>query len=399
MTPHSAFRIPHSSLIPTSLALRESRGQWVLPDVLARRLGLDAAGLRAALRELREAGFQIEVRPGGALRLIAGPDRLDPRELVHGLDTQVVGRRVIVHAETTSTNDLVWASLEAGEPEGVCFFAEYQTGGRGRQGRRWIAPPGTAILMSVGFKKVRGRRSEVGGARKRVSDLRPLASDLLMFAASVATAEAIRSAAGVPCAIEWPNDVTCRDLKVAGILVERRMRNAECGMRNQGSGFGDRDLGPRPAPPRLGNPNPKPGTGLPDSAFRIPHSAFSVVGVGINANVPLSALPPDVRPTATSLAAEAGGPIDRVLLARQLIGALDTWYGVIASGDSALVQERWRELSATVGRRMRILQDGRTFEGEVVDVSAADGLALRLDYGEIRRVRPESATVLVRWPR
>jgi BirA family biotin operon repressor/biotin-[acetyl-CoA-carboxylase] ligase len=322
-----------------STALRASHGQWLLPDVLAGRLGLDERGLRAALRRLREAGHQVEVRPGGALRLVAGADRLDPAEILHDLKTHIIGCSLSVAPETASTNDLAWSALAGGAPDGACFFAEHQTEGRGRLGRRWFAPPCTAVLMSTGVR------------RRDSSAPHPTDSSLLTFAASIATAEAIVAAARVPCAIEWPNDVLCRGRKAAGILVEGRI------------------VAGRPA---------------------------LVLGVGINANVPLGDLPPEVHQTATSLAAEAGRPVDRVLLARHLLVALDRWYAVAAAGDAARIERRWLELSATVGRRLTLAQDGRTFEGVVVDVSPMDGLALRLAHGEIRHFLAESTTVVRR---
>jgi len=307
--------------LDVAAALRESRGQWLLPDVFAQRVGLDAAGLRAAVRDLRDRGFRIEVRPGGEMSLAAAPDALDVDQITHRLDRRVIGRQVTVYAETSSTNDLAWERLTAGAPEGECFFAEHQTHGRGRQGRRWIAPPGSAILMSVDVR------------------LSPFPGPALTFAASVATAEAITESTGLSCAIEWPNDITCRDRKAAGILVEgRRLR---------------------------------------------PTAPAFVVGVGINANVPLAQLPEEVRRTATSLGEECGRPVDRVLLARHLIAALDRWYAVLVGGDLARVHERWLELSATVGRRLCVAQHGRRFEGVVVDVSPTEGLALRLDHGEV----------------
>jgi len=360
--------------LDVAMALRKSRGAWLLPDVFADETGLDAPGLREALRGLREAGFRIEVRPGGAMRLLAAPDRLGADEIAHRLDTRVIGRRVTVCAETASTNDLARERLLGGAPEGECVLAEHQTIGRGRQGRRWIAPPRTAVLMSVGL------RPPLDAAQ----------GSALTFAASVAVAEAITAAAGVACAIEWPNDITCRDRKVAGILVEG-------------------------------------GHVRPEALDRPARAAF-VIGVGINANVPLAALPPEIRATATSLAEECGRPVDRVLLARHVLRALDTWYAVLTvkglppvlahghtDGSSVPrqlapkaaspapvgeplrgVQARWLELSATVGRRLCIVEHGRRFEGVVVHVSPTEGLALRLDEGQVRLFRADSASVISR---
>jgi BirA family biotin operon repressor/biotin-[acetyl-CoA-carboxylase] ligase len=85
----------------------------------------------------------------------------------------------------------------AGAPHGTLVTASEQTAGRGRQGRRWSAPAGTALLLSLVLRSP---------------------SPLLPLAAGVAVAEVC----GPGARIKWPNDVLVDGLKVAGILVEGR---------------------------------------------------------------------------------------------------------------------------------------------------------------------------------
>jgi BirA family biotin operon repressor/biotin-[acetyl-CoA-carboxylase] ligase len=99
--------------------------------------------------------------------------------------------RVIRVASTPSTQDLA-----RNLPLGSVVLAEEQTSGRGRLGRRWEAPPGSALLASF------------------VLPTHPLAS----LAAGVAAA----TACGQPVRLKWPNDLLIEGQKVGGILVERR---------------------------------------------------------------------------------------------------------------------------------------------------------------------------------
>lgn len=99
---------------------------------------------------------------------------------------------------TDSTNDRARELAVAGAPHGTLVTAEEQSAGRGRQGRRWSAPPGQALLMSV--------------------VLRGAPSPLLPLAAAVAVAEVC----GPDARIKWPNDVLIDGRKVAGILAEGR---------------------------------------------------------------------------------------------------------------------------------------------------------------------------------
>src|SRR4051794_31730284 len=54
--------------------------------------------------------------------------------------------------EVSSTNQVLAAIAREGAGEvgdGIVVVADHQSAGRGRQGRRWEAPPGTSVLVSV----------------------------------------------------------------------------------------------------------------------------------------------------------------------------------------------------------------------------------------------------------
>lgn len=108
-----------------------------------------------------------------------------------------LGRPRLHLRATGSTNDRARALAQSGAPHGTVVTAGEQSSGRGRQGRTWSAPPGSALLMSL---VVRGEH------------------DLLPLRVAVAVARTCGDAA----TIKWPNDVLLGDRKVAGILVEGR---------------------------------------------------------------------------------------------------------------------------------------------------------------------------------
>ncbi len=100
-----------------------------------------------------------------------------------------------------STQALVDTTL----PEGALVVADHQTAGRGRLGRTWEAPPGTAILCSLLLKPPRARNAPE-----------------LSLVAGVAVADTLERATGLSVQIKWPNDVMLRRRKVAGCLAEGR---------------------------------------------------------------------------------------------------------------------------------------------------------------------------------
>jgi BirA family biotin operon repressor/biotin-[acetyl-CoA-carboxylase] ligase len=108
-----------------------------------------------------------------------------------------LGRPRLHLRATTSTNDRARELAQAGAPHGTLVTAAEQTSGRGRQGRTWMAPPGSALLLSVVLRA-------------------PPA--LLPLAAALAVSEV----AGAGAQIKWPNDVLLDGRKVAGILAEGR---------------------------------------------------------------------------------------------------------------------------------------------------------------------------------
>ena len=106
--------------------------------------------------------------------------------------------------ETGSTNDDLAALAEGGAPEGTWLRAERQTGGKGRQGRAWVSPPGNLYASAL--------------VRLRSDD--PPAPTLALVAA-VALHEVV--AIYAPSAqIKWPNDLLFDGAKLAGVLLERQ---------------------------------------------------------------------------------------------------------------------------------------------------------------------------------
>ncbi len=111
--------------------------------------------------------------------------------------------------ETGSTNADLLALARAGAPEGVVIVTGYQHRGRGRRGRSWTAPAGSALLASVLLRP----------------PLAPATAQLATVAAALAATDACREVAGVRPALKWPNDLVIdgpdgATVKLAGILAE-----------------------------------------------------------------------------------------------------------------------------------------------------------------------------------
>jgi BirA family biotin operon repressor/biotin-[acetyl-CoA-carboxylase] ligase len=108
-----------------------------------------------------------------------------------------LGRPRLHHREIDSTNRRARELASAGAPHGTLVTAGAQTAGRGRQGRRWEAPAGSALLCSLVLREF----------------------DALL---SLRVGLAVADVAGEAARVKWPNDVQVEGRKVAGVLVEGR---------------------------------------------------------------------------------------------------------------------------------------------------------------------------------
>jgi BirA family biotin operon repressor/biotin-[acetyl-CoA-carboxylase] ligase len=255
-------------------------------------------------------------------------------DLQRGLKTRTIGREIVHLAETASTNTLAMDLAHKGAAEGTVVIAEAQTGGKGRLGRTWDSPRGNLYLSVI---------------------LRPGVpvhkAPLITLMGAVAVADAVREHLGIPAGIKWPNDILTGSKKVAGLLTEM---SAE-----------------------------------PD---RIRHI---VLGIGVNVNMDIRALAPDVRKIATTLAAATDSRVDRLEFAKALLARLDRWYQCFLKNE-ADVLDAWKELNVTLGSRVTVSGAGKMLAGLAHSVDAEGRLILKLDDGTLRQVTAGDVTLLKR---
>lgn len=142
---------------------------------------------------------------GFSLVAVAGPettqaDSVAP-DAVEPLLRGGFGRPYVYRERCESTQTL----LDPGLDEGAVAACDEQTAGRGRLGRRWIAPASSGVLVSVLLRPP---------AERRVAEL--------SLVGGVATALTVERALGLASQIKWPNDVMVNRRKVAGVLAEAR---------------------------------------------------------------------------------------------------------------------------------------------------------------------------------
>ena len=120
------------------------------------------------------------------------------------LRTTRLGHRIEIAREVVSTQLEFAAQKLLDLPEGVVVLAESQTGGRGRMSRRFFAPPGNGVYMSLLLKP----------------ELPPEKIVFVTVCAAVAAWQALRLATGLETGVKWVNDLFCNGKKLCGILTE-----------------------------------------------------------------------------------------------------------------------------------------------------------------------------------
>jgi BirA family biotin operon repressor/biotin-[acetyl-CoA-carboxylase] ligase len=246
-----------------------------------------------------------------------------------------------------STNDVVRGWLADGTQEVCLAVADEQSAGRGRNGRSWQAPPGAALLLSLGF---------------RPDWLEPEQVWRLAATVSLAMADAAEEVAGLPdraITLKWPNDLYAAagdddPRKLAGVLGET-------------DGLGGAD-------PR------------------------AVIGIGVNADWPAEAFPPDLATTMTSLReASHGRPIDLAMLLDAFLSRLEVRIEALRGGRFDVAD--WTERQLTTSREIELEEpDGTHVRHRALGVDVGSGGLVVEDpdapagerivhVGEIRHVR------------
>ena len=256
-------------------------------------------------------------------------------EIERRLDSRIVGRALEVHPVIDSTNARAVALARAGAPEGLVVVAEEQTAGRGRLGRRWHAPAGGALLVSLLFRP----------------SLKPAQAQRVTMVCSLAAVAAVEEVCGLRARIKWPNDVVLADAKIGGLLTE---------------------------------------LGVSAGAL-----AFVVVGIGLNVNMDVATLPDLVTP-ATSLSSELGRPVSRRDLLVAFLRRADDLYGRLRGGWSP--REAWRDALATLGRQVIVATPEETIHGVAEDVDDDGALLVRTADGALRRTLAGDVTLRGRHP-
>jgi BirA family biotin operon repressor/biotin-[acetyl-CoA-carboxylase] ligase len=296
---------------------------------VARRLGRSRATLNDALKRAPELGVELFSVRGRGYRLAEPIEFIDPDAVRAALGKAGPRVHVEVVDEIDSTSSRLSERAAAGAPSGTCLVAEWQSAGRGRRGRSWVASLGGSLTFSILWRFDRGA-GQLGG---------------LSLAAGAAVAQALGNC-GVPrVQVKWPNDVVVDFRKLAGILVE--------------------------------------------TAGEIQGPSAAVIGVGVNYRLPDRVLERIDQPVIDVARSAPALPSRSVLLAKILARLAATFADFDEHGFTDL-RDAWRSLHAYQGRAVRVLPGSQpAFDAEVVDVATDGALVVSTSNGPVHLASAE----------
>jgi BirA family biotin operon repressor/biotin-[acetyl-CoA-carboxylase] ligase len=298
---------------------------------LARDFGVTRAAISKAVPKLASWELEVSAVRGVGYRLARPIDLLDARALRRALAPRTASRvsQLEVLFEVDSTNRRLLASPPPPAGELAVCLAEFQSAGRGRRGRRWRAPLGSGLCLSVGWQFAAAPR-DLGA---------------LTLAVGVVARRAVAEVAGLDVALKWPNDLALDERKLGGILLEL--------------------------------------------AAEAQGRCHVVAGIGINVSLPpasLATLSDWPRGAIDLATAKRGTPPPRPLLAARLIDGLADLFASYAESGFAPYSAEWRAADFLNGRPVRVDDSPAAASGIARGIDGDGALLIETAGGARRRV-------------
>ena len=160
------------------------------------------------IKKIKELGYTIESKQKLGYKLISNSNLLLPWEITSNLKTKIIGQQAYYFDTIDSTQNQALKMAEDRSRDGSVIVASKQTRGKGRDGRKWISPKG-GIWISIILQP----KFDIS-----ITTLFPIASAL-------ALSIAIEKTFLIKPELKWPNDLTIKGKKMAGILVDASLES------------------------------------------------------------------------------------------------------------------------------------------------------------------------------
>ena len=303
--------------------LRETDG-YISGQELCNKFGVSRTAIWKVMKQLKEAGYNIEAQQNKGYHIVSAPDVMDAAELKSIWKPKWVGCEILYFDSIDSTNTKAQELAEKGYPSGTLVVADKQVAGKGRRGRNWESPSGCGIFMTLMLKP----------------DINPNNASMLTLVSALAVAKALADITGKDAKIKWPNDIVIDGRKVCGILTEM--------------------------------------------SAQFDYINNIVIGIGINVNN--SSFPEEISATASSLRLLSGGKkYRRAEIIEKIMEYFEKYYSIFLETEdlSALVDE-YDAMLVNMKKQVKVLDPKEPFEGKAMGITKTGELIV--DTWESRKL-------------
>jgi len=241
------------------------------------------------------------------------------------IKSKEMGCKIHYIEEVTSTNTVAKELAMGDEPTGTLVVTDFQSQGKGRRGRAWVAPKGKDIFMSLLLHPA----------------IEPMQASMITLVMGLSVAQAVKESLSINSQIKWPNDVVVNGKKICGILTEM--------------------------------------------SASINGVDYVVIGTGINCNTRKFVGEGLIH--ATSLALENGEEVARERLLAKVLMAFETNYNkFLETKDLTNLQIKYNQMLANKDREVVISGSEADYVGVARGINERGELLVEDENGEVKAV-------------
>ena len=307
----------HFSFLKILSFLKVHQPEFLSGQDMSDALKISRVAVWKDIKKIRSLGYKIESKRNLGYRLVRSSELLLPWEITQNLNTEFLGKRVYYFDRISTTQNFAMKIASENNENGTIIISKKQTEGRGRMKRKWKSPVG-GIWMSV-----------IIHPKFDVSH-----TTLVPLATSLALCISIEKILKINTKLKWPNDVTLKGKKIAGVLVDASL------ISNQIESM--------------------------------------VLGIGINFKIKPNELASSIKKTpnfygVTTLVKKNGNMLP---LIKQFLHELEEIFQLIDSEQIKKIKNEWTKRSSTIGKNIEVITNEESISGKAIKIDYDGGLII-----------------------
>ena len=297
--------------------LKAHRSEFLSGQDMSDILKISRVAVWKDIKKIRSLGYKVESKQNIGYRLVDFSKLPLPWEIKEDLNTEFLGERIYYFNTIDTTQNFAMKIASKKNENGSIVISKKQTGGRGRMKRKWKSPVG-GIWMSI----IVHPKFDV------------TYTTLIPIAASLALCIAIEKTLKINTKLKWPNDITLKGKKVAGVLT--------------------------------------------DASITSNHIESVVLGIGINFKINPNELESSIKKTpnfygVTTLVKKNESMVP---LIKQFLYELENVLKLINSAQIKKIRNEWTKRSSTIGKNISIVTNDGHIRGRALKIDNDGGLVI-----------------------